>query len=224
MGRNIKFTTNELKSIIHKFYKDKKYNGKKLTYTLLANYARDVLGYSDIKYYHFQRNKEISSLIKEFNLSLDESEIKYTNDSSKFSSLDVKEFVNNNYGNKAKLIFCLQNLQDSLVKIYDYNVELELKKKDYELKIEKLTQQKQNLKDKNNGLLEQIKDLKNEIKVLKNIVDCQEEKKMIDALNSTGLVLVEGNMTGAKKESIKKLTDENGKDLDKLFNQFNNIF
>lgn len=224
MGRKAKFNTNELKSIIHKFYKDKQYNGKKLTYTALANYARNSLGYSDIKYYHFERNEEISKMIRSFNESLDESEVRYANDSSKFTSLDIKEFVNNNYGNRVNLTFHLQNLQDSLVKIYERNATLELQKKEYDIKVDKLLKKNETLKLKNAELLEKIKELKADNEVLRSVVECKEENMMIEALNSTGLVLVDKNTKGTKRENIKKLTAENGTDLEKVFSQFNNIF
>lgn len=224
MSKKVKYSTEVLKGVIHKYYKDKNYIGTKLSFSTLAKYASDVLNYEDIKYYHFSRNEEINKMINDYNTSLEKAIVSYTEDDSQFTTLDVKEFVKINCGNRQELIFCLTKLQESLKNIYDKKVEVDIENKKLKSEIEKLNNQKETYRIKNIELTENLKKIKDEKNALISRLNLEEERQLISALNSTGLHSIDVEGETKIQEDIEKLTDDNGKDLKSLMNKFSNIF
>ncbi|UOR10654.1 hypothetical protein [Halobacillus amylolyticus] len=227
MANELKFTTDELFDIIHKFFQDKKHLGEKMTFSSLARYADKELHIQGIKYYHFSRKKEISDKVREYNESLQEESIEYAADNSYFATLDVKEFIKSNGSNPDRLAFYLNNLQVMHKKLYDRTIDAEFKVKELEVKLADAIETKDKYKKKNKNLKLDANKMKEEIKAYKEALDIKEERQLIDALNSTELYVIENSedeLVNNSQESIKELDETNGKNIEKLLEQYDDIF
>ncbi|MGI2295965.1 hypothetical protein [Paenibacillus sp. GXUN7292] len=213
------FTTKELLAIIHKYFQsDKKENGK-LTFTTLAKFAQEELEIGGIEYYHFGRNEEVKAKVNEYNNKLRKKDIEYVADNSSFSTLNVREFVKTHGGNPQRLLTMLTNMQEMHKKLYDRTVDAELKVKQISTKLDEL-------KLKNKELSERNEKLFNENKSYKLALDIKQEEQLISALNSTGLYLVEreNGQEFDHNEDIKQINDSNGKNLEKLMEEFEDLY
>ncbi|AMQ22062.1 hypothetical protein HNQ34_003031 [Anoxybacillus tepidamans] len=229
MSKEKKFTTEELYDILHKFFQDNKNkNIKKVSFSNIARYAKEELHIQGIEYYHFSRNKEINNRIKEFKKTLKEDIVQYTADNSYFANLNVKEFVKCNINNPDRLIKLLMNIQEMHKKLYDRTVNAELKVRELEKKLADVYSQKEDYKAKYKELKKESELMKQEIKAYKEVLEIKEEGQLIEALNSTGLYLVqkenEDTLDKKHNENIERLDDTNGKNLEKLLEQFEDIF
>jgi predicted nuclease with TOPRIM domain len=224
LSKSVKFSTDELKDIIHKYYKDGGSLGKGFSFSNLARYAKENLGIVGIDYYHFARNKEVSAMINEYKKSLRTSAIRYGNDESMLISLDIKEFVKKNCGDAAKLTFMLTTLQQAQKKLYDNNVNVNIEFKQLKSKVETLEDERDKLKIKYSKLKEDNKRLLKETKALRAALNIKDEKQLIEALNSTGLYEVKIEEKSDVSENIKTLDDNNGKDIEKLLDQYSDLF
>lgn len=229
MAREKRFTTEQLYDIIHKFYQEKKHLSVKMNFSNLADFARDELKIMDINYYHFSRNKEINNKIKEFNRTLKSNVIEYAADNSSFATLNIKGFVKTYGNNPERLTFLLTNLQEMQRKLYNRTIEAELKVKELEQKLEEETLKKAEYKSKYQELKLEANSLKQDIKTYKDALGIQEESQLVNALNSTGLYLIEKSNSETSvdleyKNRIKQLDDSNGKNLEKLLDDFEDLF
>jgi hypothetical protein len=199
-----------------------------VSFSNIARYAKEELHIQRIEYYHFSRNKEINNRIKEFKKTLKEDIVKYTADNSYFANLNVKEFVKCNINNPDRLIKLLMNIQEMHKKLYDRTVNAELKVRELEKKLADVYSQKEDYKAKYKELKKESELMKQEIKAYKEVLEIKEEGQLIEALNSTGLYLVqkenEDTLDKKHNENIERLDDTNGKNLEKLLEQFEDIF
>jgi hypothetical protein len=228
LSKEKKFTTEELFDIIHKFIQgNKKKDYKQITFSNIARFANEELHIQGIEYYHFSRNKEVKDKIKEFKKTLNEDIVQYTADNSYFANLNVKEFVKNNHDKPDRLLKHLTNIQEMHKKLYDRTLDAEFKVKELEKKLADISSQKEEYKVKYKELKKENEWLRQEIRAYKEALDLKEEGQLIDALNSTGLYLVQkenGDTTvGKSNENIERLDDTNGKNLEKLLEQFDDI-
>lgn len=213
------FTSNELLAIIHKYFEsDKRQNGK-ISYSELARFAKEELFIGGIEYYHFGRNEEVKNKVNEYNRKLIKKDIEYVADNSSFSTLNVREFVKMNSGNSQRLLTMLMDMQEMHKKMYDRTV-------DAELKVKQLSTQLDEFKSKNKELRERNEALFKENKSFKLALDIKQEEQLISALNSTGLYFVERENGGefSNEENIKQIDDSNGKNLEKLMEEFEDLY
>ncbi|MGG2196632.1 hypothetical protein [Paenibacillus validus] len=228
MARTSIFDTNELKEILHKFFKDNKHKVMRLTFSNLAAYASQDLGISNIRYYHFARNEEINKMVEEYNQTLKSSDIMYTANNNLFTTLNIKEFVKNNLGNAQQLTFYLTQLQENQKKLYDQTIDAEFQIKKLQDQVRKLTEQKEKYRNKNKELSKLFDQLKEKTDVYIEALNLKDEKQLLKALHSTKLVYVinenDEEMSTIQTDNIQQLDETNGKDLEKLMEQYGDIF
>ncbi len=92
-GRKRKYTTEVLESIVDEYFNKTAVFGQ-VSATDIANFAINELGYKDIRYFHFTRNKEIKELISKVNNLYQEGNIENNNvliefNPDKFMKTDV---------------------------------------------------------------------------------------------------------------------------------------
>lgn len=225
MGRKLRFTTEELKDLIHKYYKSE-YNKNQfyISFSDVAKYAKERLGINNIQYYHFSRNIEINEMVCKYNRDIKANSIQYNNDESYLINLDINEFVNNNLDNRKNLIFFLTRQQEIQKKLYDQDIDHKYMIKKIEEKLIEEQKKKENCKSKMNNLKNENEFLKNENNLLKNILKNYEEKEEISALNSTKIFNIDFKNKDKYNENIKSLNNDNGANLEKFFKKYEDIF
>lgn len=225
MGRKVKFTTEELKDLIHKYYKSEhNINQFFISFTDVAKYARENLGIKNIQYYHFSRNYEINDMISKYNKDVKSNNIQYSNDESYLIRLDIQEFVKNNLNNRKELIFFLTRQQEIQKKLYDQDIDYKLKMKELEEKLKEEQRKKESYKIRVNNLKKENELLKKENKLLDNNLKRYEEKEELSALNSTKIYEISFGNIDKYNENIENLNNNNGANLEKLFEKFEDIF
>ena len=159
MARKRKYSDEVLISILKMYIKENPYTPK-LKFTSLASYANDI-GYSDIIYQDFFRNKKLNEIIKEYNSrrSMDSlSDI--DSDNLVHHDFSVEAIVEKNYKDKKQLKAVLKIYKvayDNIFKRAEH-LENELEKRDSYIKeTEKMLLEQQ----------EKIKKLKSDINELK---------------------------------------------------------
>lgn len=151
-GRGRKYTTEQLMNIIDKFIESKEFIVK-LKYTELEEFAKTSLGFEDVSYQDFRRNKEVKEAIDEFNNANTKANIKGSlPTTTKMVKFHVDSFVEK-YSNKPdtqKVILNMfnQRYEESFVELAKKNNEIE----NYKNKILELESQIADLKSKNVGL------------------------------------------------------------------------
>lgn len=225
MGRKLKFSTEELKDIIHKYYTSE-YNKNQfsISFSDVAKYAKEKLGINNVQYYHFSRNVEINEMVSQYNKDVKANNIQYNNDESHLINLDINEFVNNNINNRKNLMFFLTRQQEVQKKLYDQDIEHKYLIKKLEEKINIEQKRKENYRYKTNNLANENELLANENKILKNIIKEYEEKEGLSALNSTRIFNIDFKGKDKYNENINELNNDNGANLEKFFEKYNNIF
>lgn len=223
MGRKPKFTQDVLKNIIHQYCTNSKSNKLKLSYTNLAKYGQE-LGYNDLRYYHFERNIEIKSMIEEYNEQLDKTVIQFTNDQTKLINLDINEFVKNNQNNPRQLKFFLSNLQESIRNIYNERVSLEIENEKLKFDISELKVTQKRNKEKIEKLEKENAVLQENNKILENSLGLKEENQLMASLNTTGIYNFPVSDKEVMTTNLKKLDEDNGKNLENIFSNYPNLF
>ena len=152
VGRERKYTTEKLMSIIDKFIESKEFIVK-LKYTELEAFAKTTLGFENISYQDFRRNKEVKAAIDEFNNANTKVNIKgITPTTSKMVKFHVDSFVEK-YTNKPDMQKVILNMfnqryEDAFMELSKKNKEIE----DYKSKVLELESQIKDLKSKNTEL------------------------------------------------------------------------
>lgn len=152
VGRERKYTTEKLMSIIDKFIESKEFIVK-LKYTELEAFAKTILGFENISYQDFRRNKEVKAAIDEFNNANTKVNIKgITPTTSKMVKFHVDSFVEK-YTNKPDMQKVILNMfnqryEDAFMELSKKNKEIE----DYKSKVLELESQIKDLKSKNTEL------------------------------------------------------------------------
>lgn len=225
MGRRLNFTTEELKDIIHRYYRSE-YNKNQfsISFSDVAKYAKERLGIKNIQYYHFSRNIEINEMVSKYNKDVKANNIQYNNDESYLINLDINEFVNNNLNNRKDLIFFLTRQQEIQKKLYDQDIDHKYMIKKLEEKLIGEQNKKENYRNKMNNLKNENELLKNENKLLKNTLQEYEEKEEISALNSTKIFDIDFKNKDKYNENIRNFNDDNGANLEKFFEKYEDIF
>ncbi|MCC0567460.1 hypothetical protein [Brevibacillus borstelensis] len=227
MSREKKFSNDDLFDILHKFFQGSQQKDyKQVSFSNIARFANEQLHIQGIEYYHFARNPKVKQKIEEFKKTLDEDVIHTATDNSYFATLNVKEFLKANRDNPDRLIKHLTNLQEMHRKLYDRTIDAETKVRELEQKLVEVTIEKTELKAKYKELKKENDYYKQENRAYKTALEVKEEGQLIEALNSTGLYLVQkenGETIGEGNENIEKLDDINGKNLEKMLEQYDHI-
>lgn len=152
VGRGRKYPTEELMGIIDKFIESKEFIVK-LKYTELEEFAKTTLGFEDISYQDFRRNKEVKVAIDEFNNANTKVDIKgVAPTTSKMVKFHVDSFVEkyNNNPDMQKVVLNMfnQRYEDAFLELSKKNVELEESKN----RIAELESQVKELRSKNTEL------------------------------------------------------------------------
>lgn len=223
MGKEKKFTTEELFDIIQQFFNANQHLGQKMNFSNLAKFAQDELKIHGLEYYHFSRNKEVSAKVKEYNKRLKEDILQYQNDDHYFASIDIKEFIKANKDNTKRLEFFLLNMQDSFKNLYNRTTDISTELMAAKEEIQRLKEQNKDYKQKNVVLNKENVERRKEIQAYKEALNIKEEKQLINALNTTDLYVIESENEDAfkdiPKDTIKDLNENNGKDLEKLIDE-----
>lgn len=149
VGRSRKYTTKQLMSIIDKFMESKEFIVK-LKYTELEEFAKTILGFNDISYQDFRRNKEVKVAIDKFNnVNINTDFKSISPKTSKIVKFNVDSFVAK-YSNKPDIQKAILNMfnkryEDAFAELSKKNKEIEY----YKNKIMDLESQINDLKSKN---------------------------------------------------------------------------
>ncbi|MGN7765531.1 hypothetical protein [Paenibacillus sp. 22594] len=228
MSREKKFDKEVLLDIIQQFFQANKNTGIKMNFSTLASYARDELHHIGIEYYHFSRNKEVSSKVKEFNSILNEQIVDGPIDNSFFATLNISDFLKSHGNNPLRLKMYLQNIQDMQKQLYDRTLEAELKAREMEKTLINVNVQNEKYKVKVKELTKENNRLKEDVKAYKAALQIKEENQLIYALNTTELYTVESEqldkLNEPDKMNIKTLNRDNGANIDSLIEQFNDLY
>ena len=183
-GRKKRFTTEMLESIVDTYFDRNTVFGQ-VTATDIANFAVNELGYEDIRYFHFTRNKEVKELIEQTN------HINQSGDTSNINTLiefNSDKFLETYKKDEKTQKVVLRRFANRHSELNQKVLEMKHKENQYKLEIEKLKDENKKLKEKNkdinekNKRLSQINARLNKFKVL------DEQMKMREYLQSKNLL------------------------------------
>lgn len=130
-GRKRKYTTEVLESIVDEYFNKTAVFGQ-VSATDIANFAINELGYKDIRYFHFTRNKEIKELISEVNNLYQEGNIENNNVLIEFNP---DKFMKTYENDKKTQIIVLRHFADRYNELNHKVLELEHLKNQIEIEL-----------------------------------------------------------------------------------------
>lgn len=213
MSKPSKYSTQNLINIIVSYNENAIRKNRKISFSNLAEYAQEELGYQDIRYYHFSRNKEIKQMIEEYNTKVFKNTISFIGEDGVFYTQNIEEMIKiwDKNPDKIKLdMSCIRNMIENFRELYINEKE---KNKKLNLELEQIKEEKIALKNK----LQKVKKYKEENQRLKIIQNEEHEKQKISALKSTKIYPIEIlDEKDQRDENIYKSEKDNGQKINSL--------
>ncbi len=195
LGRKERFTTEKLSSIIDSYFTNNKVYGQ-VKATKIAEYAEKELGYEGIKYYHFNRNLDIKSIIDDANNLY---EFNTTSDKQTFIPFNSDKFFDTYKNDPKSTKIVLRQFANRYEELNLNVLDLETFKLKYEAKIESLENENKKLKEKSSELRNTNKGLSENYTKLKKFKKFSDKVVMLAYLKGQGLV------TSLDEENLKIL-------------------
>lgn len=200
VGRKKKFETSKLLEICDSYFKNNSVHGQ-INATLIAKYATEVLGFENIDYYHFTRDKDVKKLIDDYN-NYNVNLVKY--DQTTFISLNPDTFMERFKSEPKIAKILLRQFSDRYQSLNQTTIELEKKCLVYENKLSKIEYEIKKLKSENHELREKNKLYRAENISLSNYKNFTDKVKMFEYLKSKGLI------QSLDEENLKLLLSNTG--------------
>lgn len=182
-GRNPKYSTEMLQLILDEFFSKKAVFGQ-VTATEIAKFAVNELGYKDIKYFHFTRNKEIKALLTKTNDLFQKSGV---NNLDIVIQFNPEKFIETYENNKKMQITVLRYFADRYNGLNQSLIDLNHLKNQYEIELKMLKDENSRLKTKNKTLKNEILKIKDINKKLNKFKIFNDEIKMREYLKENNL-------------------------------------
>ncbi|GAA3646199.1 hypothetical protein [Asaccharospora irregularis] len=213
-GRKKRFTTEMLENIVDTYFDRNTVFGQ-VTATDIANFAVNELGYEDIRYFHFTRNKEIKELIEQTN------NINQSGDTSNINTLiefNSDKFLETYKKDEKTQKVVLRRFADRHSELNQQVLEMKHKENQYKLEIEKLKDENKKLKEKSKDISEKNKQLSkinarlNKFKVLDEQIKMREYLKSNNLLNGIDeenlMIILQKCDFGLSNEIVDEVFDD----------------
>lgn len=184
VGRKERFSTEKLSSIIDSYFANNKVYGQ-VNATQIAEYAEKSLGYEGIKYYHFNRNPEIKSIIDDSNNIF---QFNISNNKQTFIPFNSDKFFETYKNDPKSTKIILRQFANRYEELNLKVLELETIKLQYEAKIENLENQNTNLKKKSREMKQRNESISKSCIKLQNFKKFSDKVAMLSYLKQQGLI------------------------------------
>ena len=210
MSKPSKYSTQMLIDIIISYNENAIRKNRKISFSDLAKYAQEELGYEGIRYYHFSRNEKVKQMIEEYNTNVFKETINFVGEDNLFFTLNIEEMIKIWTENPSKIRLYMSYIREMIEKLRDFYITEKEENKELIAKLDEVKSENIELKER---LKKAIK-YKEENKMLKILLNEEYEKQKISALKSTKIHPIEIlDKKNQRDENIYKSQEDNGKNL-----------